>query len=239
MTKVIPPWEKGSTVLEDNKPRTQADHIRSVAHLGGLATHRNRKLRAQGFEVKSAMQLKQERKLLPKKLGTAGNPNPNSVTSLRVALKTEDRLSDKQRELAIRFCHEYIRDFSVINAWLRAGGNPNAPTSAREMIRWPFVQQYLAKIAEEMEEKDLCTRKEVVLGLKKEAHNMSADSSHSARVSAWGKLGRILQMDVQVNKTEVTHRGGVMVVPAPPPTMDDWEKNTIEGQAVLKSDVTK
>lgn len=241
MTKnVIPPWEKGSTVVQDAKPKTQAEHIKSVAHLGGLASQRNRRLRAQGFVVKSAAQLKEERKLLPKPPGVRGNPNPDSKTSVRVARMTDDNLTDKQRDLATKFCHEYIRDFNVLNAWLRCGGNPQAPTSAREMIRWPFVQQYLAQIGDHMEESDLCTRKEIILGLKKEAHNNDPEnSSHSARVSAWGKLARINQMDVQVTKGTVEHRGGVMLVPAPAPNMDDWESKTVEGQASLKSDVTK
>jgi len=235
----IPPWEAGYKAPEET-PRTRADHIKSVAHLGGLATQRNKRLRAQGFVVKSAAERKYEKSLQPKVPGTRGNPDPNSKTSLKVALKTGDRLSESQKDFAIRFCHQYIRDFNVINAWLRCGGNPNTPTAAREMIRWPFVQEYLAQIGDHMEEADLCTRSEIILGLKKEAHNENPEtSSHSARVSAWGKLARIRQMDVQVSKSEVTHKGGVMVVPAGPATMEDWESNTVEGQAQLKTDVTK
>lgn len=239
MTAVIPPWKQGSTVVEDVEVRTQTDHMKEVARLGGLATQRNKRLRAQGFQVKSAQQIREEKKLQPKKPGVRGNPNPDSGTSAKIARMTDENLSDKMRDRAIRFCKEYIRDFNVMNAWLRIGGNPNTPTSAREMFRWPFVQQYLAQLGEDLQVQDVITPTQVALMMKREANYFGEGSSHSARVAAVGKLGRFLQMEVQVKKEEITHKGGVMVVPAAPQSMDDWEANVSTAQRQLKADVVK
>jgi hypothetical protein len=56
-------------------------------------------------------------------------------------------------------------------------------------------------------------------------------------VSAYGKLASILGMDAPIKQEiDVTHRGGVMIVPMMP-TAEDWEKVAEEKQAQLKGDV--
>lgn len=238
--KIIPPWMPGSKVVEETKVKEKRDFV-AFARAGGTATQRNKRLRAQGYEVKSASMLAAERIEAPKDPGVRGNPNPESLTSRRVARFTDDYISDKMRDRAIQFCHEYIRDFSVLNAWIRIGGNPDTPTPANEMIRWPFVQQYLAKMAEELNAQDIATEGEIMMGLKREANSFGDGTTQAARVQAWDKLSKIKAMQKKVKEHVHTHRGGVMLIPAQGAgtSMDDWESNTVEGQAQLKTDVTK
>lgn len=236
--KIIPPWEQGAAYVAPTT-QTNKERMKDVARRGGEATARNNKLRAQGFKVKSASALALEKIKRPGKRGPR-EPDPNSETSIRLSRKTEENLTPNMRIFAATFCREYIKDFNVSNAYLRAGGSPNAMTKAYEMMRWPFVQQELDRLKEILEEDVMVTKKDVLLGLKREANDFSENASHSARVSAWGKLGRVLKMDVTVTQSEttVTHRGGVMVVPAPQ-SVDQWESVTADVQQKLKEDVTK
>lgn len=235
--RVIPPWEQGASFTPET-PRSNSERMKEVAKLGGQAKERNRQARMKGFKVKSASQLKQESVKQPGKMGR--KPDPNSGTSIRLARMTEEHLSDEKKAFAQAFCREYIVDFNAGNAFLRAGGSPNTPAKAYEMMRWPFVLQELERMKDILEEELCVTRKDVLFGLKREANDFSENASHSARVSAWGKLGRVLKMDVQVTESNstVTHRGGVMVVPASP-TVDQWEAVTADVQQRLKEDVTK
>lgn len=91
----------------------------------------------------------------------------------------------------------------------------NANYSSRQQadvtLKLPHVQQYIEQRMAELEKQALITHEEVINGLKKEATSFGDGSSHSARVSAWGLLGKHLGMFTE--KHEVTGKDGAPFQP--------------------------
>lgn len=174
--------------------------------------------------------------------GDRGKPDPNSATTARLQLKTDENLSLEDRTKAHIFVEHYLKSFDAPQALIMAGGNPaTAGSVAWEMLRWPYVQQLLEETVEAMEEEGLLSRKRVLMGLLKEAHYHGHDSSHGARIRAWMGLARIKKMDVQVTENHHTVKGGVMLIPVTPEaeTIDGWAQVVSADQAALKDEVRK
>ncbi len=135
-----------------------------------------------------------------------------------------------------RFVMEYLRDFSIKKAAIRIGCAPHsAAQQGHAILNEPYVQRRILQVLEDMEEADLLTRKDVILGLLIEARTAESDA---ARVAAWSKLSKIKGMEVELVAGKFEHRHHVMEVPAPAKVVD-WEEAAVVAQETLKIEVRK
>jgi phage terminase small subunit len=106
-----------------------------------------------------------------------------------------------------RFVQEYLLDMNATQAAIRAGYSPKtvrknvARLKANEGVQ-AAIETALAKRSERTE----ITQDDVLKGLHKEATLTGEDSSHSARVAAWGLIGKHLGMF----KEKVEHSGALV-----------------------------
>ena len=94
-----------------------------------------------------------------------------------------------------RFVDEYLIDLNATQAAIRAGysdkfSNSNAPKLLQNTAIAEAIKEAQAKLSEAC----LVSQKMVIDGLLVEARLNGEGSSHSARVSAWGLLGKHLGM---------------------------------------------
>ena len=114
-----------------------------------------------------------------------------------------------------RFVDEYLIDFNGTQAYMRAGykakNEDSAAVLASKLLRNVKVQEAIQAAQAKLSEACLVTQKMVIEGLKAEATLSGEGSSHSARVSAWGLLGKHLGMFVEKteNKTELVVKSGL------------------------------
>ena len=108
-----------------------------------------------------------------------------------------------------RFVEEYLIDLNATQAAIRAGYKNGE--IGRQIITKNNVIEAIQKAQSKLSEACLVTQKMVIDGLKAEATLTGEGSSHSARVSAWGLLGKHLGMFVEKteNKTEVIVKAGL------------------------------
>lgn len=152
--------------------------------------------------------------------------------------RTEENLTPTMRFRRDAFIAEYLVDWSGPMAWIRSGGSPNsAAKMAYELLREPYVTRKIRECIDSLEEAKIINRNRILAGLVREANYQGIGASHGARVSAYSVLAKILGMEA-ASKVEVDHKGGVMLVPFTP-SVDEWERNAIEAQATLKTDVRK
>lgn len=160
---------------------------------------------------------------------------------------TATDLTLREKQLRERWVLEYLFDRDEIAATLRCGYPHNlARDYAAKYINDPYVNVLIKQKLEsdkidsaapnEIEER----KKMILHGLMKEATFHGHNASHSARVAALSKLSTIHGMEaaIKIDKN-ITHRGGVMLIPAKQIKMDDWEKEAIEGQCKLIDDARK
>ncbi len=148
------------------------------------------------------------------------------------------QLSQEEKVLRNKFVDEYLVDFNELRAALRCGFNIRwAEEYAHRFMQEPYV---LCRINERREELDYLDKR-VASPLKKHLFNLMLTEAkvqggtQAARVSAIGRLMSVMGMDAPV-QSEVTHKGGVMLVPAPPKSLDDWEKEAMDSQQKLLTD---
>lgn len=114
-----------------------------------------------------------------------------------------------------RFIDEYLIDFNGTQAYMRAGykakNEDSAAVLASKLLRNVKVQEAIQAAQAKLSEACSVTQKMVIDGLKAEATLTGEGSSHSARVSAWGLLGKHLGMFVEKteNKTELVVKSGL------------------------------
>lgn len=141
------------------------------------------------------------------------------------------------RIAAIRrlFVSEFVKDFNGSAALARLGFvYKNPAITANKWLSEPFTQHCLDKFVRSAEDAALITRQEILAGLKREAHAFGLDASGASRVSAFGKLAKILGLEITKVEANVTAAGGIMLVPIGG-NPDDWEKNAAAAQATLKA----
>lgn len=150
-------------------------------------------------------------------------------------------LSSREKELREKFVSEYLLDYDQTAAAIRIGFSASfAATYAENFMQEPYVRKRIAEMQtalteDEKLEADL-DRRRIRAGLMREAHYRGPGSSHAARVAALGKLANIREMDAPVKiKSDVTHRGGVMMVPGIA-NFDEWEKAAQASQTDLQKD---
>ena len=101
------------------------------------------------------------------------------------------KLTDRQQ----RFVDEYLIDLNATQAAIRAGySGKNAESIGYQLLQKTPVQEALIAAKTKRTERTLITQDMVLSGLKKEAEYFDEGTSHSARVSAWEKLGKHLGM---------------------------------------------
>lgn len=110
------------------------------------------------------------------------------------------KLTDKQA----RFVDEYLIDLNATQAAIRAGySEKTAQEQSSRLLSNVKVKEAVEKAQEKVSKRALVTQEDVVKGLLTEAEWQGEGSSHSARVSAWEKLGKHLGMF----KDKVEHTG--------------------------------
>jgi phage terminase small subunit len=135
-----------------------------------------------------------------------------------------------------RFVMEYLKDFSIKKAALRIGcAAHSAAQQGHAILNEPYVQRRILQVLEDMEEADLLTRKDVILGLLTEARTAESDA---ARVAAWAKLSKIKGMEIDMVSGLFEHRHHVMEVPVERGVVD-WEEAAVVAQDHLKEEVRK
>jgi len=150
-------------------------------------------------------------------------------------------LSAKEKELRDKFVDEYLLDFDQTAAAIRVGFSASfAQTYAEKFMSEPYVRQRIAALQTALAEDDKLEaeldRRRIRAALMREAHYRGPGSSHAARVSALAKLASILDMDAPTKiKSDVTMRGGVMMVPAIA-SLEEWEKAAQASQGDLQKD---
>lgn len=152
----------------------------------------------------------------------------------------ESVLSPREKELRAKFVEEYLYDYDAVAAAIRIGF---AEAFAVEYARQFLTEPYVLKLIKEREsaglddpDEDEILRRRVKRMLLREANLQGKNARHSARVAAITKLANILEMDGAVKmKQEVTHRGGVMMVPGIA-DLDEWEQAATESQEKLMRD---
>lgn len=101
------------------------------------------------------------------------------------------KLTDKQR----RFVEEYLVDLNATASAKRAGySEKTAYSQGQRLLKKAEVQDAISKAQSQVSQRTLVSQDDVVRGLLTEAEWMGEGSSHSARVSAWEKLGKHLGM---------------------------------------------
>lgn len=150
------------------------------------------------------------------------------------------KMPPTERLLRERFATEYIQDFNPTEAARRVGFDGDYAVEAGRKLMTEVVTARL--IQERLSAYDPSVHLSLgrVVGLLvKEGTREGPGASHAARVAALTNAAKIVGVgEANKNQTEVI-LGGVMVVPAAPATIEQWEAQAAHSQAKLKADVTK
>jgi hypothetical protein len=156
-------------------------------------------------------------------------------------LLMEPALSAQEKALRDRFVTEYLIDYDAWAACVRVGFLKSvAGAYAADFMQEPYVQREILRrqLQEDADPKGALKNKKkwVEMNLLQAAQFKGEGSSHSARVSALSKLCNIYDMDGATKiKANVTHKGGVMMVPAIA-NVDEWEAHASKHQDKLIED---
>lgn len=165
---------------------------------------------------------------------------PGEIDALENEVLDFAKLSPEYKKRREAFAREYIKDFNAVRAAMRMGMSyESASANAHKLLDDTYTIHCLDHLRAALDESAIVSRADVLLGLVKEAnfaHPLL--STHSARISAWKQLSKVLGMEV--NKLEVSGSlqsiGGVMRIPAPQ-SVDKWEESAAASQAELKAKV--
>ena len=98
------------------------------------------------------------------------------------------------------YTNEYLKDFSPIQACHRLGIEKNKVASiSKALMKDPYVIDLLRVKVRAMAEIDIVTRSEVLNALK---YMAVTSTNEDTRFKAWGKLSKLLGMEVLYVKTE-------------------------------------
>jgi hypothetical protein len=137
------------------------------------------------------------------------------------------------------FAQQYLIDFNATAASQRAFGITTINYAAKvgsTFLAHPFtvsaIQRYMATI----DEKTIVTRNRVLFGLLREAEYYGHGATHAARVAAWGKLAKIVGLELPPEDPNAQKDTGVMTI-GPAKSPDAWEAVAKGQQEGLKRDV--
>ena len=118
---------------------------------------------------------------------------------------TTATLTPKQQ----RFVEEYLRDLNATQAAIRAGySEKTAKVIAAQNLSKLNIQAAITKGRKQQSERTQITTDIVLAGLLTEAQGRGADTTPTARVTAWAHLGKHLglfkeKVDLNVSQDEV------------------------------------
>ncbi len=115
------------------------------------------------------------------------------------------KLSERRQ----RFVDEYLKDANATRAYLRAGYKASevaARQCASVLLANADIASAIAAGQKVLREQAGVTQQMVIDGLRREAELYGEDSSHSARVSAWASLAKVLGM--MTERREITSPDG-------------------------------
>lgn len=136
-----------------------------------------------------------------------------------------------ERALRDKFVEHYLRTRDATQAAKLCGFMDAFATAyGNRLLSEPYVQQRV-----KVEERELSKEEKQQLVESLLFREARDGTSHAARVSALSKLANILDMDGS-KKLEITHRGGVMLVPAMA-SVDEWENIATAQQEEIVRDV--
>lgn len=163
--------------------------------------------------------------------------DPNSRTTRQIMSRTTERLAPAAKAIRDKYVDFLLKGHTKAQAAIYAGYAPrSAFKKGSELYYEPYVQERLAKLRDKMDDDQIITRKEVIIGLVQEARNDGPDSKHAARVQAWSQVAKIMGYEAPTKvEATVTHKGGIMVV-ALAPTDNDWEAVATVSQNRLQHD---
>lgn len=128
--------------------------------------------------------------------GRKNEYDPNSQNAKALASRTKATLNDSAKRRRERFIDRYLVHFVGKRAALEIGIKEcSASKTASQFLREPYVLAYYKKRVEALSEDELVSRKDVLMGLLKEANFEGQGHQHAARVAAWAKLGRYKGME--------------------------------------------
>lgn len=162
----------------------------------------------------------------------------NNETRYWDPLVMQQELSPAERVLRDRFVEQYLIDYDAWAAAVRCGFLRSvAMEYAQHFMTEPYVRQQIEarKHAAPEDPRKLRTERQCKVEelLWELAYYKGPGASHAARVSATTKLCNIYDMDGAAKlKAEVTHRGGVMMVPAIA-SIEAWEAEASKAQDEL------
>lgn len=147
------------------------------------------------------------------------------------------------------FAKEMLIDFNPVKSLLRAGlidadeATSRTPASlyktAQRYERHPLVQQALRDFIHRVESDKVVSRERILYGLLEEACYHGPGASASARVAAWGRLAKLMGMELPEEGDKSRGKqapGGVMLIPFSP-SIEAWENAAVGQQRQLKADV--
>lgn len=158
--------------------------------------------------------------------------DPNSGNQRRLAKRTAENMAPSMFERRDKFIDALLRGETKYKAALAAGCQVrSAHKEASHMWNEPYVQERFMALREAIEENKLVTRKELILNAKSIAFD--DEEQGSARVNASTHIAKMLGYDAPIKlESEVTHKGGVMMVPSSDPSI--WEESAEHSQSKLK-----
>lgn len=160
----------------------------------------------------------------------------NTEHGRKILAMTEANLTPEQKLEHQEFALQYLRHFDAPKAYMAATGKTkNVYKRAKEMLYSPYTQDLIKQVTEALEEEQLVTRKDVLLGLWREANSMDESANGGSRVRALMGIARIKKMDIHTQKVEVKQTHNVMHVPMV--DNDAWAVAAEQSQQQLKQDV--
>lgn len=106
----------------------------------------------------------------------------------------------------LRFVQEYLIDFNATQAATRAGYSAKtAKQQGQRLLTFVDVQKAIAEAGGKQAEKLDLSVERVLRGLFEEATRHGEGTSHAARVSAWGLLGKYHSLFTDKIDAKVTH----------------------------------
>lgn len=121
-----------------------------------------------------------------------------TLASARSSNWTDRRAMQYMTPRQQRFVDEYLVDLNATQAAIRAGYSPHtANEQGARLLANANVGQALQAAQTARSERVQLTQDDVLRGLHREATLTGSGSSHGARVSAWGLIGKHLGMFVE------------------------------------------
>lgn len=106
-----------------------------------------------------------------------------------------------------RFVWEYCKDHAPQAAAIRAGYKErSAAVTASNLLRDPRIQDAIRERERQIAEAAMLDETIVLQGLLREAQYTGDGSTHTARVSAWREVAKILGLEIRKVEHTVTHR---------------------------------